>query len=105
MSDLRGQAFTVTETTIGGKKAVLFSGSFTGSTVGGYGFTQMRGAMIEVTADLSIELNHFAPNGVTTDFAADDTLFDQILQQVKFGSTVPIVISPTKTPSASPSGY
>ena len=79
ISDGGGIVFTSTDTTVGGHKAKLFTGSFAGSTVAGYGFSKMRGYMIEVTPTLSLEINHFTPSGITADFAADDTLFDQIV--------------------------
>jgi hypothetical protein len=82
ISDLRGQAFSVTQVTIAGRPAIAFAANFTGSTAGGYTFGQMRGVMIEVTDTLSLELNHFTPTGITADFAADDKLFDQILLRV-----------------------
>lgn len=103
VSDLRGQAFSVKETTIAGKKAVEFSASFTGSTVEGYGFSQMRGVMIEVNAEVSLELNHFSPNGTTTDFAADDLLFDQIIKTLVLSAT-PAGVTPTAVPTATSSG-
>lgn len=87
ISDLRGQAFTVTQTTIAGKKAVAFHADFTGSTAGGYTFAQMRGVMIEVTDTMSLELNHFTPTGLTANFAADDLIFDQILERLSFSTT------------------
>ena len=43
----------------------------------------MRGVMIEVSSILTLEFNHFAPAGVTTDFATDDVLFDRILKTVE----------------------
>jgi hypothetical protein len=82
ISDLRGQAFSVTQVTVAGRPAIAFAANFTGSTAGGYTFGQMRGVMIEVTDTLSLELNHFTPTGITAHFAADDKLFDQILLRV-----------------------
>ncbi len=96
ISDLRGQAFIVTEVTVAGRPAIAYKADFTGSTAGGYTFGQMRGVMIEVTDTLSLELNHFTPTGVTADFAADDKLFDQILTKVN--------LSGAEKGSASPSG-
>lgn len=92
ISDVGGVVFTTKNTTVNGYTAMLFTGSFTGKTVGGYGFTQMRGYMIAATPVLSIEMNHFTPNGVVADFAADDTLFDQIV------STLVLPGSPSATP-------
>lgn len=79
ISDAGGIVFTTRDATVSAHAAKEFTGVFSGKTVSGYGFTQMRGYMIEVTPTLSLELNHFTPSGVTADFAADDTLFDQIV--------------------------
>lgn len=87
ISDLQGQAFTVTQTTVAGRNAVAFEADFTGSTAGGSTFSRMRGVMIEVTPTLSLELNHFTPTGTTADFASDDAVFNQILSRVSFSST------------------
>jgi hypothetical protein len=95
ISDLRGNAFTVKETTIAGKKAVEFSGSFTGSTAQGFGFTKMHGYMIEVTDTISLEMNHFIPSGVTADFENDDVIFEQIVKSLTFVSAP--VVSPIDT--------
>lgn len=102
ISDVSGKTFTVKDTTVKGYKAAEFSGSFTGSTVSGYAFTQMRGVMIELTADTSLEINHFAPSGITADFASDDVLFDQILNTLQLtpatekGAVIPsITTAPT----------
>lgn len=108
VSDLAGKEFTVKQTTISGKPAVEFTGLFTGTTVGGYAFAQMRGVMIEVDDTLSLEVNHFTPSGVTSDFASDDSLFDKILETLTFTGFTSlqkgaIIVSPTSTQSASPS--
>ena len=91
ITDASGQAFTQKEATVSGNPAIEYSGSFRGTTTGGYTFTQMRGAMIEASPSLTLELNHFAPVGATVDFTADDTLFDKILKTIEL---------PTSTPSA-----
>jgi len=93
VSDVGGTAFTVKTTTVAGRPATEFIGTFTGRTVSGYGFGRMRGVMIELTSATSLEVNHFSPSGIVADFAADDTLFDAILKTI------------TMTPVASPSGY
>ena len=80
ISDLKGIPFTTQETIIGGQAGTEFDGTFTGTTVGGDVFTRMRGAMIPVSDSISLEINHFTPSGLTTDFTKDDILFDQILQ-------------------------
>ncbi len=84
ISDASGKALITKETTIGGKKATEYTTDTTGSTVGGYGFTMMHGYMVEVTDTLSFEINHFSPNGITTDFAADDVLFKSIIGTIQF---------------------
>lgn len=110
VSDLAGRSFQVKTTTVAGKNAVEFWGLFTGTTVGGYSFSQMRGVMIEVSDTLSVEFNHFTPTGVNADFATDDALLDTILKTVVFtgyssaqkGAVFPL---PTASQSASPSSY
>jgi hypothetical protein len=94
VSDIRGKAFTVTNTTINGRTAVEFSGDFTGSTISGYSFTKMHGYMIELSPTLSLEINHFIPTGLTADFAKDEVTFQQIVKSVSYASGM----------SASPTG-
>ncbi len=101
ISDVGGIVFTTKSTTVNGHAATQFTGSFGGKTVGGYGFTQMRGYMIEVTLTLSLELNHFTPNGVTADFAGDDTLFDQIVSTL----VLPATVSATPATATRSAGY
>lgn len=97
ISDVGGVVFTTTDTTVNGHTAKLFTGTFAGKTVGGYGFTQMRGYMIEVTPILSLEINHFAPDGVTVDFAADEAIFSQIVGSLVMPGTPSAVLTPTVT--------
>lgn len=87
ITDVAGRAFETTETTLSGKPAIEFTGNFVGTTAGGYAFSRMRGIMIEVTDTLSLEVNHFTPNGLTADFEADEALFEQILKTVSLGAT------------------
>lgn len=82
IADTRGTTFTTKQTTVAGLSALEFSGTFTGGTVSGYSFTSMRGVMIAITPTTSLEINHFTPNGIVADFAADDALFDEILKTV-----------------------
>jgi len=96
ISDGGGVVFTSTDTTVEGHKAKLFTGLFTGKTVAGYGFSRMRGYMIEVTPTLSLEINHFTPAGITADFTTDDTLFDQIV------GTLMMPAAPPATPQVTP---
>ncbi|KKW12923.1 MAG: hypothetical protein UY48_C0007G0012 [Candidatus Gottesmanbacteria bacterium GW2011_GWB1_49_7] len=98
ISDAGGVVFTTKETTVNGHKARVFSGGVSGKTVGGYGFSQMRGYMIEVTPTLSLEMNHFAPNGVIADFEKDDLLFEQIVETLVLPTDT---IVPIATSSAS----
>ncbi len=85
ISDAGGKPFTVTTTTIAGKPATEFTTLQTGSTIGGYSFSRMHGYMIEVTDTLSLEINHFSPSGITADFAADELVFNTIIQSLTFG--------------------
>lgn len=80
VTDASGRAFMTKPTTVAGeRKALEYTGLFSGTTVGGYTFSQMRGLMIEVDEDESLEMNHFIPSGVSADFAKDDALFDKIV--------------------------
>ncbi len=80
ITDSSGKSFTTTHVTLaGGRKALEYTGLFSGTTVGGYTFSQMRGLMVEIDEDETIEINHFTPSGVSADFAKDDTLFDKIV--------------------------
>lgn len=85
ISDAGGKPFTVSTTTVAGKPATEFTTTQMGSTIGGYAFSRMRGYMIEVTDTLSLEINHFSPSGITTDFAADELVFNSIVQSLTFG--------------------
>ncbi len=64
----------------------------------------MRGIMIELTPTASLEVNHFTPNGIVADFAADDMLFDAILKTITIAGSAPVTITvtPTKTPTPTP---
>lgn len=91
VKDAGGKSFTTKETSIAGFTAVDFSGAFTGSTTGGYTFTTMHGVMIQIAPNVTVEINHFAPNGITTEFEKDDAVFSEILK------TVTSVSSPSAT--------
>ena len=86
ISDLNGIPLPPEEITLGGLTVTEFSGSFIGTTVGGYVFSQMRGIMIPITDVVSLEINHFSPKGIVSDFAKDDVLFDKIVQTLIFPS-------------------
>lgn len=86
ITDARGERFTTQTASVSGSPAVFYTGDFRGTTVGGYVFTKMRGVMIEVDEDLTVEFNHFAPASITVDFASDDTIFDRILKTIELPS-------------------
>lgn len=108
ISDASGKPFTMSITTVAGKPATEFTNAQVGSTIGGFGFSQMHGYMIEITDTLSLEINHFSPSGSRTDFAADDAVFKTIVQSLTFGGTakgsvIPAgVTSPGATPPIEP---
>lgn len=80
ITDSSGKSFTTKQVVLaGGRKALEYSGLFSGTTVGGYTFSQMRGLMIEIDEDETLEMNHFTPSGVTAEFSKDDVLFDKIV--------------------------
>ncbi len=87
ISDAGGKAFVTKQITVAGKQTTDFATENVGSTVGGYAFSMMHGVMIEVTDTLSLELNHFAPRGITADFMADEVLFQQIIATITFSPT------------------
>ncbi len=102
VTDFLGHTFTTTPTTVAGRPALAFVGDFSGTTLTGYSFTKMRGVMISVTDTLSLEVNHFAPSGVTTDFAGDDVLFTKILETFHFTGLPLPSTTPVATSSATP---
>ncbi len=83
ITDANGKAFTTTPATIGDKNALSFTGT-NGTTSGGYAFTQIKGVLINISPLGSLELNHFTPSGITTDFGSDDILFDKIVSSLDF---------------------
>lgn len=105
ISDAGGKQFTASQTTAAGKPATEFTSNQMGSTIGGYAFSRMRGYMIAVTDRLSLEINHFSPSGITTDFEADDLVFENIVRSLAFGAEnkgamMPIptaIVTPTAT--------
>ena len=104
LTDATGKEFTMKQTTIGGIYGYEYVGNFTGQTGGGYTFTAMRGVLVPVNDNLAIEFNHFAPGGTTSDFAADDTLFDAIVGSFTTIIPTPTAVAPT-IPTATSSGY
>jgi hypothetical protein len=87
ITDVAGTAFTSHDATVSGQTAIEFTGTFTGRTSGGYGFSQMHGFMIEVTPTATLEINHFTPAGITADWARDDELFNTIISTLTFSAT------------------
>lgn len=105
LTDASGHQFVMKQSIVGGKNVYEYVGDFAGRTGGGYSFSKMRGVLVPVTDTISVEFNHFAPVGITSDFAADDVLFDKII--ASFVSTVE-TIAPvaTSTPAtATSSGF
>jgi hypothetical protein len=111
ISDTSGNPFLTKPVTIGGLSATEFTGSFTGRTISGYAFSQMRGVMIPVSDNLSLEVNHFTPSGIVSDFAADETVFDSILKTfvienaTQKGAVIPTATVLPLPTSATSSGY
>lgn len=103
VTDVSGTAFTSHDAILSGHTAIEYTGTFSGRTSGGYGFTQMHGFMIEVTPTLTLEINHFTPVGASVDWDRDDTLFTQIISTISFTAQTPILT--TAPVPATPSGY
>lgn len=97
LTDATGKEFTMKQTTIGGVYGYEYIGAFTGRTGGGYTFTQMRGFLVPVNDNLSIEFNHFANVGVTSDFAKDDAIFDKIIGSFTTNFPTPTIFLVTPT--------
>jgi len=111
VTDSSGKPFATKQITlVGGRKALEYSGFFSGTTVGGYTFSQMRGLMIEIDEGMTLEMNHFTPSGVSADFTKDDAIFDNVIQslvvtrfpQISVTPTLIPILSPTKSATASP---
>jgi len=102
LTDATGRQFVMKQSIVGGKSVYEYVGDFAGRTGGGYSFTKMRGVLVPVSDTISVEFNHFAPVGITSDFAADEVLFDKII--ASFTSTITPVA--TSTPAtATSSGF
>lgn len=87
LTDVAGREFVMKQSVVGGKSVYEYIGDFTGRTGGGYTFAKMRGVLVSITPITSVEFNHFAPVGQTTDFAADDVLFEKIIASVMVPAT------------------
>lgn len=95
VTDSSGKSFTTKQIILpNGRKALEYSGLFSGTTVGGYTFSQMRGLMVEIDEDESLEMNHFTPSGVSAEFFKDDVIFDKIVVSLL------VARFPQATPSA-----
>lgn len=102
LTDATGKEFDMQQTIVAGISVYEYSGDFTGRTGGGYTFTRIRGVLIPVSETLAIEFNHFAPAGITSDFASDDLVFNKVIGS--FTAPMPTVSLPTATPATS-SGF
>lgn len=103
ITDASGRVFTTRSTTVAGNNAVEFIGLFAGSTTGGYTFSRMRGVMVDVTPLISLEVNHFSPTGIPTDFEEDDALFDEIVGSIRINPEL-VESGLVSTSSATPTG-
>lgn len=96
ISDVGGISFTTKPATVAGLSATEFTGVFSGRTISGYGFSRMRGFMVEISPTTSLEINHFTPTGIVANFDQDEALFTAIVGTVKVGNA--IRQTPTVTP-------
>lgn len=104
LTDAAGREFVMKQTLYAGTLAYEYVGDFTGRTGGGYTFTAIRGVLIPVSETLAIEFNHFAPLGITSDFAKDEIVFNDILASFKNTSaTSSASVLPQPTRGVSPS--
>ncbi len=105
ITDSSGKSFTTKIMTLaGGRKALEYSGLFSGTTVGGYTFSQMRGLMIEIDETMTLEMNHFTPSGVSAEFSKDDVIFDKITASLLVAKFPQATLTPTVTSTASATG-
>lgn len=100
LTDAAGREFTMKQTMIGTQYVYEYMGDFTGRTGGGYTFTKMRGVLVPISEILGVEFNHFAPISATTDFAADEKVFDDIIKSF-IGNAPASTVSPTVKPTVS----
>lgn len=100
ITDVTGKKFETTTATVAGMLAREYQGVFIGTTSGGYRFTQMHGFMIKVPTGNLLEINHFAPAGITTDFAGDEAVFSKIITSLK--SEIQDGSAPQFTPTVTP---
>lgn len=113
LTDVAGREFVMKQVTIGTRSVYEYVGDFTGRTIGGYTFTKMRGVLVPISDTLAVDFNHFATSGVTTDFAADDAVFDDIIKSFKGSAPMtigaptvkPTVNFPSSTPTTTSAGF
>lgn len=108
LTDAAGREFTMKQGVFGGVFAYEYTGNFTGRTGGGYTFTAIRGVLMPVSETLAVEFNHFAPAGITSDFAGDDAVFNEIIASFKTGmvnTATPSVSLPPATPTTRSAGF
>jgi len=97
ITDANGVPIPTKLLSLNGFSSTEYNSSASGQTVSGYAFTRMRGVMIPLTDTLSVEVNHFTPNGITADFASDDTLFDSIVNTFTYVASASTAVSPKPT--------
>lgn len=104
LTDAAGREFTMKQAMYAGTLAYEYVGNFTGRTGGGYTFTAIRGVLIPVSETLAIEFNHFAPLGITSDFAKDEVVFNDILasfSNTAASSSGALLLQPSRVPQQS----
>lgn len=105
LTDASGKSFVIKQVVLtNSKKALEYTGNFGGSTVGGYTFSSMHGFMIEIDDGMTLEMNHFAPSGLTVDFAADEEVFAKIVESVEKNLLNAVTLTPTPTSVLIPTG-
>ncbi len=96
LPDFRGKKLTDSAGKPLAAKAVVLPSGLTatdyvsesgGTTVGGYSFTNIHGLMVEINDQLSLEINHFSPRGVTVDFAGDEQVFEKIVNTISWANS------------------
>jgi hypothetical protein len=100
ISDANGVPIPTKQLVLEKFTATEYESSGSGRTISGYAFSRIRGVMIPLSDTLSLEVNHFLPNGITGDFQNDDMVFNEIIKTV-----VMVSITPTVFPVATSSGY
>ncbi|MDP1722037.1 MAG: hypothetical protein Q8L37_02400 [Candidatus Gottesmanbacteria bacterium] len=105
LTDASGKSFVIKQVVLtNGKKALEYTGNFGGSTVGGYTFSSMHGFMIEIDDGMTLEMNNFAPAGLTVDFVGDEAVFTKIVATVEKNLQSLTTLTPTPTRVVTPTG-